>query len=216
MPLELLVVEGRACPHQVVHRVLGRHSECEPDVAELEVEVNEDDVRVALGERDGEVRRDERLPGASLRPQDGDERRIRLARDGEALAARDDFLEREGDLFRRLRERDHVLRARLECLPQEAVRRRLAHDDDRPVGPVFHGVVHHRRHGVVVAVAGNDDDVSGLLEERAPVFEVFHIADHLERRLVPERLLDEPRVGVLGEHDEDADRVGHLSVPSGC
>ena len=80
MPLELLVVEGRASPHQVVHRVLGRHSECEPDVAELEVEVDEDDVRVALGERDGEVRRDERLPGASLLRQYGDRCGYRDAR----------------------------------------------------------------------------------------------------------------------------------------
>ena len=92
VPVELLVVERRAGLHQVVHRPLGREPEGEADVAELEVEVDEDDVRVALGERDGEVRRDERLPGAALRPEDRDERRRRLAGDGEALAARDHLL----------------------------------------------------------------------------------------------------------------------------
>ena len=70
VPVELLVVERRAGLHQVVHRPLGREPEREADVAELEVEVDEDDVRVALGERDREVRRDERLPGAALRPED--------------------------------------------------------------------------------------------------------------------------------------------------
>jgi hypothetical protein len=80
---------------------------------------------------------------------------------------------------------------------------------------VLDGVVDHRRHAVVVAVAGDDDEVAGLLEEPAPVVEAVGVADDLERRVAFERLLGEPRVGVLGEGDEDADRVGHLSAP-GC
>ena len=99
----------------------------------------------------------------------------------EALAPGDDLLEREGDLLRRLRERDHVVGARLERLPEEAVRRGLAHDDDRPVGPVLDGVVDHGRHAVVVAVAADDDDVAGLLEELPPVVELLGVADDLER-----------------------------------
>ena len=109
----------------------------------------------------------------------------RLAGNGEALPPRDDLLERERDLLRRLRERDHVVGARLERLPEEAVGRGLAHHDDRAVGPVLDGVVDHGRHAVVVAVAGDDDDVGRLLEERAPVVEVVGVADDLERRLVP-------------------------------
>ena len=216
MPVELLVVEGRAGLHQVVHRPLGREPEGEADVAELEVEVDEDDVRVALGERDREVRRDERLAGAALRAEDRDDRGGRLAGHGEALAPGDDLLERERDLLRRLRERDHVVRARLERLPEEAVGRGLAHHDDRPVGPVLDGVVHHGRHAVVVAVAADDDHVAGLLEELPPVVEMLGVADDLERCVALERLLDEPRVGVLGEGDENADRVSHLSLPSRC
>ena len=50
VPVELLVVEGRAGLHQVVHRPLGREPEGKADVAELEVEVDQDDIGVALGE----------------------------------------------------------------------------------------------------------------------------------------------------------------------
>ena len=83
-------------------------------------------------------------------------------------------------------------------------------------GRCFDGVVDHVRHAVVVAVAGDDDDVAGLLEELAPVVEVVGVPDDLERRLVLERRLDELPVGVLGEDDEDANRVSHLSLPSRC
>ena len=47
-------------------------------------------------------------------------------------------------------------------VPEEAVRRGLADDDDRPVGTVLHGVVDHGPDGVVVAVAADDYDVAGL------------------------------------------------------
>ncbi len=121
VPVELLVVERRAGLHQVVHRPLGREPEGEADVAELEVEVDQDDVRVALGERDREIRRDERLPGAALRSEDGDDRGSRLTGNRKSLLSRDDLLECEGDLLRRLRKRDHVVGARFERLPEEAV-----------------------------------------------------------------------------------------------
>ena len=214
MPVELLVVERLARLHQVVHRPLGRQPEGETDVPELKVEVDEDHVRVALGERDGEVRRDECLPRAALRPQDGDQRRRHPARKREALLPGDDLQEREGDLLRRLRERDHVVGARLERLPEEAVGRGLAHDDDGPVGPMLHRVVDHGRDAVVGAVAGDGNEVTGLLEETAPVLEVVGVPDDLERRLVLECRLDELPVSVLGEDDESANGVRHVSLPS--
>ncbi len=78
------------------------------------------------------------------------------------------------------------------------------------------GPVDHVRGVVALARAGDDDDVGSLLEELAPVVEVVRVADDLEGRLALEGLLDEPRIGVLGEGDEDANRVGHVSVPSRC
>ena len=156
------------------------------------------------------------FPGAALWAEDGDDRRGRLAGHREALPPGDDLLEREGDLLRRLRERDHVVGARLERLPEEAVGRGLADDDDRPVGAVLDGVVDHGRHAVVMAIAADDDHVAGLLEKLLPVVEVLGVADDLERWIALERLLDEPRVGVLGEGYENADRVSHLSLPSRC
>src|SRR2546423_4715792 len=140
VPLELLVVERWSRLHQVVHGPFGREPKSEADVAELEVQIDEDDVRVPLGEGDGEVRRDERLSGAALWPQDRDERRGCPSRNIETLFSRDDLLQGERDLLRRLRKCDDVVRARLESLPKEAVGRGFAHDDDRPVGPVLYGV----------------------------------------------------------------------------
>jgi hypothetical protein len=155
-----------------------------------QVEVDEHNVRVALGEGDREVRRDERLPGATLRPEDCDERSGRLAGHHEALPASDDLLDRERDFARGLRKRDHVVGPRFEDLPQKAVRRRLGHDDHGPVGPVLHGPVDHLSCAVVPGGASDDDDVGRLLEELAPVVEVVGVADDLERRIAVERLLD--------------------------
>jgi hypothetical protein len=126
----------------------------------------------------------------------------------------DDFLEREGDILWRLRQRDHVVSARFERLPEEAVRRGLAQHDDRPVGPVLDSTVDHVRGVVVVARASDEDGVGGLLEELPPIVEIVRVADYLERRVALERGLDEPPVGMLGEDDEDADGVGHLSLRS--
>ena len=51
---------------------------------------------------------------------------------------------------------------------------------------MLHRVVDYGRDSVVGAIAGDDDDVAGLLEERAPVVDVVGEADYLERRLVLE------------------------------
>jgi len=55
---------------------------------------------------------------------------------------------------------------------------------------------------------------AGLLAR--PRVEVVGVADDLERRIALEPLLDEPRVGVFGERDEDPNPVDHLSLPSRC
>ena len=52
----------------------GRQAHAEPDVAELQVEVDEGDALAELGERDREARRGQRLAGAALRPEHADQR----------------------------------------------------------------------------------------------------------------------------------------------
>jgi hypothetical protein len=68
--------------------------------------------------------------------------------------------------------------------------------------------------GVIVAIAGDDHDVAGAFDEVLPVLEIVGVSDDLERGLVLEGGLDELPVGVLGEDDEDANRVNHVSLPS--
>ena len=167
------------------------------------------------GERHREVGRHQRLAGAALRPENRDQRRGRLARDHDSLAPRDHLLERERDLARSLRERDHVVGSGRERLAQEPVRRALAQNDDRPAGTIRNHAVDHLGHAAVLIRAGDDDDVARLLEEVGPVFVVVGVRDDRYERFVQQRRLDELPVGVLGERDEYADRVGHLvSAPS--
>src|SRR5215213_10370051 len=138
--LELFGVDRAAGLEEVVDRPVGREAETEPDVAELEVEVDES-YRPAPGrEAHREVRRDERLTGAALRAQHGHERSGRkTAGSGGARLARHRLLQGELDAVLRLRQHYDVIGADLEDAPNEPVRRALGEDDHRTAGPLASG-----------------------------------------------------------------------------
>src|SRR3954447_24213830 len=105
--LELVLIEGGAGLHEVVDRRFGHEPETEADVSELEVEVDEAHPLSALRQGYGEIDRRQRLPGAALRPEDADERRLldRRVRPV-AVAPRHRLLEDEAHVIGRLWKHD--------------------------------------------------------------------------------------------------------------
>ena len=96
--LELLGVERALGEGEVVDRLLRAEAHAEGDVAELEVEVDDDGALARFLERDREVRRDERLAGAALRAEH-DDQPAGAPRSGLApCRPRDHLLDREPDL----------------------------------------------------------------------------------------------------------------------
>src|SRR6185312_12429926 len=86
--IELLDVDRAAGECEVVHRQIGRESHAEADVAELEIQVHDRRAHATLSECNREVRAGQRLPGATLRPEYGDQPpEIGTLRGGTALAA---------------------------------------------------------------------------------------------------------------------------------
>ena len=71
--VELVLVEGAPRDGEVVHRLLGRQAHAEPDVAELQVEIDDEDLLPGERERDREVARGEGLARAALRAEHADE-----------------------------------------------------------------------------------------------------------------------------------------------
>src|SRR3954447_16302187 len=105
--LELVLVERGASLHEVVDRRFGHEPETEADVSELEVEVDEAHPLSALRQGYGEIDRRQRLPGAALRPEDADERRLLDGRvRAVAVAPGHRLLEHETNLVGRLWKHD--------------------------------------------------------------------------------------------------------------
>jgi hypothetical protein len=78
----------------------------------------------------------------ALRPEHADHRREGgPRRNGGTELAGNGLFEGEADLFRRSREHDDVVGARLEDAPDEAVRRPMAENDDRALGALLHSAV---------------------------------------------------------------------------
>ena len=71
--VELVLVEGAARDGEVVHRLLRGQAHAEPDVAELQVEVDDEHLLAGEGERDREVARGQGLARAALRAEHADE-----------------------------------------------------------------------------------------------------------------------------------------------
>jgi len=118
---------------EVVHRPLRAQPHGEADVAELQVEVHDDGATVVGRQRHREVRRHERLPGAPLRTEDGDDPAFGGRRDA-GVTARHRLGERQVRVAGRHldgRDLDDVLGAGTERIAQEPVRRACADDHDR-------------------------------------------------------------------------------------
>src|SRR5205814_7146367 len=98
MTVELVVVVGRTRFRELVDRSLGRQPQCQSDVSELEIEVDENDAQVATRQRHREVRRDKRLAGPTLRAEDTDEGRNGRPGVTATLAPGEHLLEREPQL----------------------------------------------------------------------------------------------------------------------
>ena len=132
--VELLGVERAAGLHQVVYRAVRCDAEREPEVTELQVEVDEHDLLTAHRERDREVGRNERLAGTALGSEDADQRRSRLAGHGRrALRAVEALMQGDADVLGVGRKRDRILGAGLEDTAQVAVGQVVGQHDDRPL-----------------------------------------------------------------------------------
>ena len=210
-------VQRAAGDRQVVRRPLRDEAEREPEVAELEIEVDGRHAVAGVGERDGEVGRRQRLADAALGPEHADQLTgvvLDLTRAG-ALPARHRLLDREAQLERRLADLvgDHdVLRSGLEDPAHEAVRRRAGDDDHGSVRALAHRVLddaeHHRR----LRARDHDEDVGGLLAGELPVVAGLGDADQAEAVLLRERRLDRLPVEPGLDRHERVDRP-HRVVP---
>ena len=216
--LDLVAVERSARGGQVVDRLRRLEPERQPDVAELEVEVDEHRRAALERQRDRKVGRRHRLAGAALRPEHGDHLALGRGRH-RAAAPRQRLLEREAELARRLRQRDEVVRAGLERPLEEAVRRAVVENDDRPVGPLRVRRRDHLERLVVRLRAADDDEIGAVLElaaGAAGVGERHRAKRRADRQRLPDRVEAEValerRVDVkaAGVHGRPPDRLQDL------
>ena len=214
--LELLRVERAARLREVVDRLVGREPECEADVAELEVEVDDGDLVARLGEAHRQVARRQRLAGPALRAEHADHRRERRPRSptARALLSGHRLLEHEADVRRILRQRQDVVGAGLEDPADEPVRRARRKHDHRPVRALLHRAVDQVERAVRVAGAGDDEEIGrSLLQRRPAVLEAVDDADDLDVGIDGQRRLNSLVVDALVEGDERSDRVAHPRLP---
>src|SRR6187399_817106 len=72
--VDLLRIDRTARADEVVDRPLGREAQRNADVAELEIEIDEDGLRAAKRERNREIGGRDALAGSALRPEHADHR----------------------------------------------------------------------------------------------------------------------------------------------
>src|SRR5436190_1551241 len=177
--LELLHVYRAAGLRQVVDRLLRRQPEREPEVAELEVEVDQGDPLASQRKRHREVGGRQRLARPTLRSEHADHRRDRNpACRCSALPARNGLLKGERNALGRLGKVQDVVGASLENPPDEAVLRALGEDDDRPVRPLLESALDEVERAVRMAAARDREQVDRGLLERAPT--LLEPVDHAE------------------------------------
>jgi hypothetical protein len=111
--VDLVEVERATDAGEVVDRPLGREAHRDSDVAELQVEIDDDGALALLRQRHGEVAGGQRLPGPALRPDDADHRARRPSR-GRAAASRHHLLQRKLEVRRRRRQGQQVVGSHLE------------------------------------------------------------------------------------------------------
>jgi hypothetical protein len=211
---QLVLVEAARRDRKVVHRLLGRKAEAERDVTELQVEVDHEHLLPRERERRGEIRGSEGLARTALRAEHADEPAVLAPAlvDAVRRVPRDRDAHREAELLLRLREDRHVVGSRLERAPEEPVRRGRGEHDDRHVGRGAVRAVDDVQRAIVLApLAGDDDEVRLVLEQRSDGFlDALGQRDEAEARVVRERSLDVERVEAFDCY-ECADRAIHGS-----
>ena len=135
--VDLLGVEGPARRERGRRSSFGREAEAEPDVAELQIEVDQADRCPCSASATARLQRRHRLAGPALRAEDADQRRRNrcLVRASRRVCVRSPSA-RVPDALGRLRQGDDVVGTRGEDLLHEPVRIGAVElqDDDRPLG----------------------------------------------------------------------------------
>ena len=212
--VDLVRIDRAARHRKVVDRDIRWQAERETDVAELEVEVDQNHALAALGQHDGEVRGRERLARTALRPEHRHDPRVVLPRRGvRAQAPLYRLVDREAHLLARLGEREDVLGAELEDPPDEAGGRTVGKEDHRSVGIEAHRPVDEKHRPVGEPAAGDDDDVELLgLEGRRCAVEAGH--DAVEPNAIVTRKQADEVIGVepVLDGQQGSDRLGHCAT----
>ena len=212
--VDLLGIQRAAGLGQVVDRPIGRQAEREPDVAELQVEVDDGHPLTGCRQGDGQVARGQRLARSTLRPQHADHRRGGHGSRRGAVAAGEHLLDRELHALPALRDADDVVCAGLEHPPDEPVGAARVEHHHGPVRLLLHGAVDQEQRLVGVAVAGDHEQLGGGLLDHAPA---RPRSPRPRRRAAPlppaDAGLQHPRVDTLFEDDKRLDRGCHQPPP---
>ena len=221
---ELVRVELAGGGDEVDDRLRRIDAHHDPDVAELEIEV--DQQRAALERARvgaGETGRERRLADAALGREDRDDAALATRaglRRGLLLRARGVVVEhvgaaqREHERLGQLGQDGHVLHAVCERLLEELRRAARRHDHDRGGAGGLQRVDVLGREAVAAARAVEEDIDLLLAQAVACARSVDGRADHLDGVVRGERLANLRQAGARAG-DEDANGVGHCVAPAG-